>query len=85
MEIIEKEIEYPWVRGEVRTDDGESVRFSAKVFMEGSSYGINNGRISKLWFVVDGNTVNYDRGWDCKPKSDKAKKIYKALLKEYNR
>ena len=57
-----------WVSGEV----GEYI-FSAKLFDEGSSFGINNGRVSKLsirkkdldW--VNGCVLNYDRGWDIEP------------------
>lgn len=40
--------------------------FNAKVFSVGSVFGINNGRISKLWMAdANGNWVfNYDRGMD---------------------
>ena len=37
-----------------------------KVFDEGSRFGINNGRISKLWIQKKQNkeeVANYDRGW----------------------
>ena len=40
----------------------------AKVYDEGSEYGINEGRISKLMIKVDGvTTLSYDRGWDIEP------------------
>lgn len=39
-----------------------------KVFEEGSEFGINGGRISKLMIKIDGRVVlNYDRGWDIEP------------------
>ena len=54
-------------------------KFEAKLFDDGSCFGINFGRVSKLslkrlatvgngqnWF--NGVVVNYDRGWDIKPK-----------------
>lgn len=68
-------------------------KFEAKSFDEGSIFGINGGRVSKLcikrldtygngkdWF--DGVIVNYDRGWDIKPKKIKgARKAYNAVMK----
>lgn len=42
-------------------------KIEAKVYDEPSQYGINNGRISKLWIQNknSGKTIaNYDRGWD---------------------
>ena len=38
--------------------------FEAKVYDEGSEYGINGGRVSKLHVTLDGkDVVAYDRGW----------------------
>lgn len=57
-----------WVKGEV----GEYI-FSAKLFDEGSKFGINNGRVSKLSIIKKGSNwsngciLNYDRGWDIEP------------------
>ena len=59
----------------------------AKVYDEGSEYGINEGRISKLLITIGGETVaNYDRGWDIEPaEDDEAAQIaYNILLHEYN-
>ena len=60
-EIIEI-IDGKWVEGIV--NDGE-YKFMAKVHNEGSKYGINEGRVSKL-SIIDkfGYVMNYDRGWD---------------------
>jgi hypothetical protein len=62
-----------WVNGTI-----DKFNFQAKVYDEGSKYGINNGRVSKLaiWNeeirqekqnFLDACIVNYDRGWDIEP------------------
>lgn len=58
-----------WETFDIVTDD-EIYNCEAKVYSEGSEYGINNGRVSKLYvkewcgFCV----ANYDRGyWDVEP------------------
>lgn len=58
-----------------------------KAFEEGSEWGINGGKISKLSIKIDGEWVaNYDRGWDVKPADDDeaAQLAYCILLNEYN-
>ncbi len=66
--------------------------FQAKSFDVGSDFGINGGRVSKLsikrketvgngrdWF--EGVVVNYDRGWDIKPKKQKGvRKAFNAVM-----
>ena len=84
-EIIEslKPLDNNWVEGYV-----EDYKFQAKVFLQGSKYGIDGGRISKLWIVkidpLDGSyretVVNYDRGWDQRPKAGKDTEIYNLIL-----
>lgn len=76
-----------WVSAKV--NDGEYT-VSSKLFDEGSTFGINDGRVSKLsiretskinelnWF--DGCIVNYDRGWDIEPQTDKEKEVFEAVL-----
>jgi len=65
-------------------------KFSAKVFDNGSVYGIDDGRVSKLTvystggefpFQVGNTIVNYDRGWDVRPKQEH-KELFKALMKK---
>ena len=59
----------------------------AKVYDEGSKYGINEGRISKLTIKIEGvTTLCYDRGWDIEPdEDDEATMIaYSIILQEYN-
>lgn len=55
----------------------DGIKFNAKVYEEGSEYGINEGNVSKLW--VDGY-FNYDRGWDIKPRSKYAKELLARLV-----
>ena len=59
----------------------------AKVYDEGSEYGINEGRISKLTIKIDGETtLCYERGWDIEPdENDQATMIaFQIILQEYN-
>ena len=59
----------------------------AKHFEEPSKFGINNGRISKLWIREEGEIepcVSFDRGWDVKPKTKAAKAVYNEILAMYN-
>lgn len=58
-----------------------------KAFEQGSEWGINGGKISKLSIKIDGEwVVNYDRGWDIKPdENDQAVMMaYCILLENYN-
>ena len=69
-----------WTKG---TIDGFT--YCVKHFDEGSEFGINEGRISKLELRKDGRIVaNYDRGWDIKPTSKEANAAYAKILKQYN-
>lgn len=55
-----------WVNGKCENYD-----FEAKLFDEGSEFGINEGRVSKLTISDNGNwIVNYDRGWDIEVKKE---------------
>lgn len=60
-------------------------KFCIKHFDEPSEFGINGGRISKLWMERDGITVcSYDRGWDIEPIDEEALYAYEMLLERYN-
>lgn len=62
-----------------------SCRYWVKRYAEGSEYGIDGGRISKLELRIDGRTVcHYDRGWDIKPTCEEAEKALAILLHEFN-
>ena len=56
-----------------------------KHFDEGSEFGINGGRISKLAIRDQQGRwlVNYDRGWDQRPARE-VKPIYDKLIEMYN-
>ena len=69
-----------WTKGTI-----EGYGYEVKHFEEGSGYGINEGRISKLAITKAGTMVaNYDRGWDIGPKTAEAERIYRMLLKKFN-
>lgn len=58
---------------------------SAKVYDDPSKFGINNGRVSKLWLTYKGQPIlNYDRGWDTKSGdfeiADEHKQFYDELI-----
>ena len=77
-----------WVKGAV----GEYY-FIAKLFDEGSTYGIKGGRVSKLSVYdnragITGNfgflymIINYDRGWDIRvPRTKGMRAHFNALMK----
>ena len=58
-----------------------------KAYEEGSDYGINGGKISKLLIKIDGKVVvSYERGWDVEPDTNDQDVMvaYSILLNEYN-
>ncbi|MBE6094536.1 MAG: hypothetical protein E7199_03565 [Schwartzia succinivorans] len=63
----------------------DGYEFKVKKFPEASSFGINGGRISKLWIAKDGmEAACYERGWLTKPTTKDAKAVYNKLVKQYN-
>ena len=66
------------------TENG--AEYCAKVYDEGSRYGIGGGRISKLQLKDEnGKTVvNYDRGWDIKPKTIQEEAAVETILRGWN-
>ena len=63
-----------WKEGTIgipQKDGGyKAVHYWIKVYEEGSQFGINGGKISKLMLKLNGEVIaNYDRGWDIEPKS----------------
>lgn len=63
-----------------------------KRYDEPSQYGINNGRISKLYIKDEKQkhetgtgvvVANYDRGWDVKPTDPKVKKLVDQIVKAF--
>ena len=60
-------------------------KFWVKYFDEGSCFGIDEGRISKLRLERNGITVcNYDRGWEIHPVDEDTEIALEILKKEYN-
>ena len=69
-----------WTKGTINGYD-----YCIKHFEEGSEYGINGGRISKLDIRKDGKIyANYDRGWDIKPTGKEVIAVFKEILNQYN-
>ena len=65
-----------WVDGTVG-----NLKFQAKLFDEGSMYGINEGRVSKL-YIYNNNSkyfVTYDRGWEIEP-TEETKPYFDAVM-----
>ena len=73
-----------WREGALKVKN-TSFRYWAKVYDEGSEYGIDGGRVSKLMIKQDSKIVcNYDRGWDVEPTDATAQLALEILLHEYN-
>ena len=70
----------------VPTQDGKTVvHYWAKVYDEGSPFGIADGRISKLMLKANGEIIyNYDRGEDVSPQTEAAEIALAILMKEYS-
>ena len=63
----------------------DGYEYRIKKFPEGSCFGINGGRISKLWIAQYGmEVVCYERGWLKKPTTKGEKAVYAKLLQQYN-
>jgi hypothetical protein len=76
-----------WSEGiiaDVNTNVG--YKYWVKHFEEGSEFGIDGGKISKLTIRKVGESrdlCNYDRGWDVEP-ADQVKAVYAIILEKYN-
>jgi len=69
-----------WTSGKI-----DGYEYHIKHYEEGSVYGIEEGRISKLLIRKDGKTlINYDRGWDIYPQDEAVIEVYEQLLILYN-
>lgn len=58
------------------------LHFWAKVYTEGSKFGIDDGNVSKLtvWPEYGSIIINYDRGWKIRPQDAGEKKIVTTIL-----
>lgn len=71
---------YPWEKGEYNR-----YKYVGEIYREPSGFGINEGRISKLWVKdeKDNLVVNYDRGWDIIPTTEDEFEVIDYLLHKY--
>ena len=61
------------------------VHYWVKAYDEGSQYGIDGGRISKLMIKRQGDIVcNYDRGWDVEPVDEDTQLALEIILHTEN-
>lgn len=65
--------------------NGINYKCEVKHYEEPSQFGINCGKISKL-FIKDGFKVicGYDREWFRKPTDETVKAIFNQLVEEFN-
>lgn len=66
-----------WLAGKIG-----NLNFQAKVYKEDSRFGIKGGNVSKLtvWPECGPIMINYDRGWDIKPKNAEEEKTVDTIL-----
>ena len=69
-----------WKEGTLKVHDS-SFHFWMKQYDEGSEFGIDGGRISKLMLKRNDSVVaNYDRGWDVEPVDPETQLALNILL-----
>ena len=76
-----------WKTGRIGSPSGEGIyEYHAKVYDEGSDWGINEGRISKLEIRKVGESkwlYNYDRGLDIDCQTEETRTILNIILAKY--
>lgn len=73
-----------WKQGSIKVG-GSTISYWVKSFEEGSQFGIDKGRISKLMLKRDDRVIaNYDRGWDIMPIDSEAEAALAELMKKFN-
>ena len=73
-----------WKEGSLKVHDS-IFHFWMKQYEEGSEFGIEGGRISKLRLKRGDSVVaNYDRGWDVEPADPDTKLAVEILLHNDN-
>ena len=69
-----------WKEGNIKVN-GEVFHYWMKQYDEGSKWGIDGGRISKLMLKRNGEIVcNYDRGWDVEPADENTRIATEHLI-----
>ena len=73
-----------WKEGSIKVNSS-IFHYWMKQFDEGSEWGIEGGRISKLMIKRGGEIVcNYDRSWDVNPVDEDTEFALAILMKDYN-
>ena len=73
-----------WQTVKVNVNETKYIAY-IKQYDEGSQYGIDGGRISKLQIKEgDKTVVNYDRGWDIKPETAQQEAALETILRGWN-
>ena len=73
-----------WKEGSIKVN-GDIFHYWIKQYEEGSEWGIEGGRISKLMLKRGGKIVcNYDRGWDVEPADENTQLALQLLLHSEN-
>lgn len=73
-----------WKEGTLKIHDSV-FHYWMKQYGEGSQFGIDGGRISKLMLKRNGKIVcNYDRGWDVEPSDPDTQLALELLLHSEN-
>ena len=67
-----------WAYGKIN-----GFEYQIKYFTEDSDYGINDGKISKLYLKGGKGWAFYDRGWDCPPTTPEAEQACQELIARY--
>lgn len=80
---------YPtaWKEGTVTNEFGD-FEYGGKVYDSPSEFGINNGRVSKLWIkdkITGEIIINYDRGWETEPKTVEHEIVVDDILEKLTR
>ena len=65
--------------------EGKRYKYYVKAYDEGSEFGIDGGRISKLDILRNGERVAlYDREWITKPIDKGTETVLEILIHDYN-
>ncbi len=69
-----------WKNGKI-----DNCEYWVKRYDEPSTYGIEEGRISKLTVNRDGREImSYDRGWDVEPQTDADRDVLAKIMAKFN-
>lgn len=76
-----------WSEGVIASPTtGVKYKYWIKHYEEGSEYGINGGRVSKLTIRKigeDRESYNYDRGLNTPPANEEVETVLKIILEKY--